>query len=342
MRKFTKTASVAFMILGVLAILISGCAAPASPPAGSPPDQSPAADPAQAAQLRIMSTSGTDKYFLTTGICAISDESALPVKVSHQTVSGDLEAARRLRAGDADIGMINVYVACMSQAGTYVFEEEGSWPDIRGMFAGPANTMGQFIVRADSDVKTFDDVKNKCKIATLMGLSQLYTRTILESYGKVENTDYVLIASSYTDMVDQIKDKTVDMIQFWSSAPSTHGQNIEADVPLRLLPVNDETIEVIKEKIDPSVYATIVAAGTYRGTTEDVATPATPTIFVCRSDLSDEAAYNFTKLTLENLEALIAIHPLAAEIRPENQVRDLPFPLHPGAERYLQENGYLD
>jgi len=289
---------------------------------------------------RIMSTSGSDKYFLTTGIGKISDDSNLPIKVVHQTVAGDAEAVRRLKAKTADIGMTNVFVASMFYNGSYTFKQDGAFKDMRALFAGPS-AVAQFAVRADSKIQSFEDIKDKTRLATFMGASQVYTKLILDAYGKQENVDYVFISSNYADMADQIKDKTVSVIQFWSGAPCPQGANIEADVPIRILPVNDKAIENIKNLIDPSVYPTVIKAGTYKGQTEDTTVAATPTYFIARADTDEETIYNFTKLVLENLDELAKIHPLAKEIDVNNATKGLPFPLHPGAEKYLKEKGYI-
>ncbi|EHL06262.1 hypothetical protein DesLBE_2722 [Desulfitobacterium sp. LBE] len=336
MKKMNKAVSVLVLTAMVL-MLISGCGSGAGSSGGNDQDkQKPAAN----TQLRIMSTSGGDKYFLTTGICKISDDSSLPIKVVHQTVAGDAEAVRRLKAETADIGMANVFVASMFYNGTYTFEKDGAFKEMRALFAGPS-AVAQFAVRADSPVKSFEDIKNKTRMATFMGASQVYTKLILDAYGKQENVDYIFISSNYADMADQIKDKTVDVIQFWSGAPCPQAENIEADVPIRLLPVNDQAIENIKKAIDPSAYPAVVKAGTYKGQAEDVTVPATPTYFIARANTDEETIYNFTQLVLENLDELVKIHPLAKEIDINNLTQGLPFPLHPGAEKYLREKGYL-
>jgi len=342
MKKISMMVSI-FMLLTMCLILVSGCTGSSdnnSNDSNSNVQNENTEKPAEAAQLRIMSTSGSDKYFLTTGICKISDDSNLPIKVVHQTVAGDVEALRRLKAETADIGMTNVFVTLMSYNGKYTFSSEGEFKEMSALFPGPV-PCSQFAVRGDSKIKTFDDIKNKTRMATFMGASQVYTKLILDSYGKKEGVDYVLISSNYADMTDQIKDKTVDVIQFWSGAPCPQGENIESEVPIRILPVNDKAIESIKNELDPLTYPYIIKAGTYKGQTEDVSVPATPTFFIARADADEEVIYNFTKLVLENLDELEKIHPLAKEIDANNLSRGVPFPLHPGAEKYLKEKGYI-
>ena len=48
-----------------------------------------------------------------------------------------------------------------------------------------------------------------------------------------------------------------------------------------------------------------------------------------------------TKQMFEHLDELKASHPAANGIDPAAAAKDLPVPLHPGAERYYKEAGLL-
>ena len=62
---------------------------------------------------------------------------------------------------------------------------------------------------------------------------------------------------------------------------------------------------------------------------------------VTHEDVSDETAYQMTKLMFEHLDTLKAAHSAAAGITLEDAVKGSPIPLHPGAERYYKEQGLL-
>ncbi|EPA96652.1 transporter periplasmic protein [Pseudomonas sp. G5(2012)] len=54
-------------------------------------------------------------------------------------------------------------------------------------------------------------------------------------------------------------------------------------------------------------------------------------ILVTRADLSDEVAYEMTKLLFENLTRLGNSHSAAKDIKLENAAKNLPIAMHPGA-----------
>ena len=90
----------------------------------------------------------------------------------------------------------------------------------------------------------------------------------------------------------------------------------------------------------PYIDATI-PAGTYDGQDADVQTVAVVNFLVTREGVSDETAYQMTKLLFENLPELEAAHKAAAQIKLENALNGMPIPLHPGAERYYKEKGLM-
>ncbi|MNE94925.1 hypothetical protein D3C80_1929450 [compost metagenome] len=85
----------------------------------------------------------------------------------------------------------------------------------------------------------------------------------------------------------------------------------------------------------------MIPAGTYDGQDVDIATVAIQNILVSHEDVSEEVAYQMTKLMFDNLERLGNAHSAAKDIKLEGAAKNLPIPLHPGAERFYKEVGAL-
>jgi len=98
--------------------------------------------------------------------------------------------------------------------------------------------------------------------------------------------------------------------------------------------------EVVEALGAPYIAATI-PAGTYQGQEADVPTVAVVNFLVTHEDVSEETAYQMTRLLFENLATLEAAHKAAAQIKLENALSGMPIPLHPGAERYYREAGLM-
>ena len=99
--------------------------------------------------------------------------------------------------------------------------------------------------------------------------------------------------------------------------------------------------EDVVAKLGAPYIAAKIPAGTYQGQEGDVGTVAIVNFLVTHSDVSDEMAYQMTKLLFENLPELEAAHKAAKQIKLENALNGMPVPLHPGAERYYKEKGLM-
>jgi TRAP-type uncharacterized transport system substrate-binding protein len=59
--------------------------------------------------------------------------------------------------------------------------------------------------------------------------------------------------------------------------------------------------------------------------------------------MDEDLAYAITKAVVENKERLVAGHKALSDFEPENAWRpeNINLPLHPGAERYYRERGWI-
>jgi TRAP transporter TAXI family solute receptor len=84
-----------------------------------------------------------------------------------------------------------------------------------------------------------------------------------------------------------------------------------------------------------------IPANTYPGQTEAANTVDLSTIMFARSDVSDDMVYDITKAIAENRDRLISAFAGFKDWQPEDLVKGTAIPLHPGAERYYKERGWL-
>lgn len=83
----------------------------------------------------------------------------------------------------------------------------------------------------------------------------------------------------------------------------------------------------------------VIPAGTYPSQKKDINTIAQPNFLAVRADVDEDAVYQITKTTYENLGFLNAIHAATKAMAIEKAISGLPLPLHPGAAKYYTEVG---
>ena len=151
-----------------------------------------------------------------------------------------------------------------------------------------------------------------------------------EDLGKVEFLPYA-------ESAELIKNRQLDATLQSSGLGVAFIKDLSATMDINIVAVPTEVVENVGAPYVPSV----IPAGTYDGQDADVTTAAIGNILVTHAGVSDETAYQMTKLLFENLERLKASHSAAAGITPEAAMTGLTIPLHPGAERYYREAGLL-
>ena len=74
----------------------------------------------------------------------------------------------------------------------------------------------------------------------------------------------------------------------------------------------------------------------------DATTLLTQSIMVVNKNVPDDAVYKYAKALCENVDKVKTIHKGLANFNPKNIWKDLGGPLHPGAEKYAREKGYIN
>ena len=63
---------------------------------------------------------------------------------------------------------------------------------------------------------------------------------------------------------------------------------------------------------------------------------------VTNASVPNEVVYTLTKAVFENFEDFKKLHPAFANLDPQDMIKaGLSAPLHPGAERYYKEKGWM-
>ena len=87
-----------------------------------------------------------------------------------------------------------------------------------------------------------------------------------------------------------------------------------------------------------------IPAGTYpkaSNAAEDVASASMGTTIAVSASMSPDLAYRITQAINDNADRVRRIHSSLADYDPASAGLRLGVPLHPGAERYYREKGWL-
>jgi TRAP transporter TAXI family solute receptor len=196
----------------------------------------------------------------------------------------------------------------------------------------------QIVATADSGIKTLADLKGKSlSVGAPKSGTELNSRAILAaaglSYKDVGKVEYLPFAES----VDLMKNRQLDGTLQSAGLGVASLKDLSTSTDVNMVAVPKEIVD----KIGPPFVSVLIPANTYNGQDKDVPTAAVINYLVTSSAVSDDIAYQMTKLIFESLPELANAHAAGKEIRLETAAAESPVPLHPGAIRYYKEKGLI-
>ncbi|WP_272010797.1 TAXI family TRAP transporter solute-binding subunit [Roseovarius sp. ZX-A-9] len=284
-------------------------------------------------------TGGT--YYPLGGMLAqlISNTAEIPdTKLSATAETGNASVANAQLLGRGEIESAFVAADILDAAYKGINQFDGTPNEnIRAIGALYPETV-QLVVRADSGIETFKDLKGKTISSGSPGSGQWQLLgDLLESHGMTRE-DVSEDFSSFSQSVDKIKDGNLDASLITAGSPTSSVTDLANGHEIRIVPLNGPAIAKLQET-QPYYANAILAGGTYKGQDDDVETLAVRAIWATHADVSDDIIYAVTKALYENTETLGNVHPKGKEISLDKALESVSVPLHPGAEKYYTEKG---
>jgi TRAP transporter TAXI family solute receptor len=293
------------------------------------------------AQTRLLiGTGGLAGVYYPIGgaIAKIITNKVKGIEATVQTSAAGMENLRLLSLKEIDMGLVqnsdayNAFNAKMFFQGKPIKNIRG----IAVLYPQPI----QIVVRADSDIKSFYDLKGKRVGVGAPGSGEETTFRRLMSVYKMTYDDIDEKLISLAEQAAQFKDRHIDAMWYVSGIPTSGILDVSSVLPIRLVPVTGKERDALIE-MDPYFIKSVVPKRTYPGMTEDVETIASPAYLICLESLKEDDVYRITKAIFENLQDLAASHKQGENIRLETALIGSTIPLHPGAEKYYKEKGVI-
>lgn len=271
---------------------------------------------------------------------AIGDEiqKTIPGSTVAVVEGGSISNLQGIENGQFQIGFSNGEAVPEALQGTGQFDKKAE--NVRWIATFYPNPF-HIVVRADSDIHSIEDLKGERVSPGIKGYSgELMFQKVLElngmSYDDLEAIDYV----GTNDSINLIRDGHLDAFVGVLATPSSTIQELDSSIGIRLIPLSEDTVHQMKEANEGFVPHTI-KGGTYSNFKEDTYTVAPFTTLLVNKDLDDETVYTLTKLVVENADKWkklnISLEPFDGQYSVDNMIG----PIHPGAEKYYKEAGYL-
>jgi uncharacterized protein len=297
--------------------------------------------PAARAQAFInVLTGGTSGVYYPLGVAIgkIYSDQIPGVKTQVQATKASVENLILLQQGRGEIA----FTLGDSLKAAWEGDEEAGFrarlDKLRGIGAIYPNYI-QIVATADSGIKTLADLRGKSlSVGAPKSGTELNSRAILAaaglSYKDIGKVEYLPFAES----VDLMKNRQLDATLQSAGLGVASLKDLSTSTDITVVAVPKEVVD----KIGPPFVSVLIPANTYTGQDKDVPTAAVINYLVTSSAVSDDLAYQMTKLIFESLPELANSHVAGRDIKLESAAIGSPVPLHPGAIRYYREKGLIN
>ncbi len=271
--------------------------------------------------------------------------------ISNKVQIGDRKFSATAETGNASVanstllgrqGIESAFVAANILDAAYKGEKqfEGkAIKNIRALGALYPETV-QLVVRSDSGINSFMDIKGKSVSSGSPGSGQWQLLGDLLAAHGMDRKDISEDYSSFSQSVEKIKDGNLDASLITAGAPTASVLELANHHEIKIVPLAGEPIAKLREN-QPYYAESILPANTYEGQTEDVKTIAVRAIWATHDKLDETVAYEIVKALYENTETLAKVHVKGKEISIDKALESVSIPLHPGAEKYYKEKGLI-
>lgn len=265
--------------------------------------------------------------------CITGDNEKLTVNV--KATAGSAANLRLIQQGFLDIAVTQSDTLMEAYNGEGTFSGNAC-EGVRAL-AGLYIEECQIVVRADSEIYAVSDLyKKRVSVGE-------------EESGVVRNAEQLMAVNgispdmvqeqhlSFSDSAAALENGAIDAFFVTAGAPTTAVSELSREMEIRVLSLDDTTIERITKQYQGYTVCTI-PADTYAGQTEEIRTVGVKAVLVAGNKLPDKTAKQLVETLFTHSEELRYATSVSA-LDKTFAVSDIPVPFHKGAAEWYSENG---
>jgi TRAP transporter TAXI family solute receptor len=276
-------------------------------------------------------------YPLGVAMAKMWSAAGIGVNVGAEATGGSVENARHIKSKTMEVGFVESLIADWAYKGQEMFKD-AKVENIRGLISLYPNTI-QTVVKADSGIKSYADLKGKKVACGIQGSSSvLAIRVVLETYG-IPFSEIKPQYLAYGPAMELLKDGQVDAVLVDAGAPTSSIIDIVSQHKVKILSIDRANIAKIIQKYPYFSSATVIPKGTYSGINEDVVTTGSLATLCIAAEMPDDLVYNMTKALIEKRDEVAKVHEKGKTIDLKTALNGFSIPIHPGALKYYKEKG---
>lgn len=245
--------------------------------------------------------------------------------------------------GKIQLGIAHAQLINMASKGKPPFKNKIE--NLRALCVLYSGAEEHFIVKADTGLNTYADIKNKkFPLKVYFNTKDSFMDIVGKEVMKAEGIDVADIEkfggqvknSSMGAALDLMRDGKIDAYSNVIQVPSSHVTDAGTTLKLNLLPMTKAGQKKVNEEL--GTYSTTIPKSAYNFLKADVPTVGATVVLFASTYLSDDEAYAVLKSIKDNFDYFRNIHGSLKGLKVA-QLKDVePVALHPGAAKFFKEN----
>lgn len=319
------------ILLTAMALFLAACGGND----GADGDSNEGGDSPSAISMLTGGTSGT--YYPLGGEMAkiISDETGIQTDALSSNASADNVIS--LQNEEAELAFVQTDVVAFAEQGINAFD--GNPVDNVLAIGSLYPETIQIVTTQDSGIESVEDLAGKTVSVGAPGSgTYVNAEQLLEVHGMTMD-DIDAQHLDFGESTGGIQDGNIDAAFITAGTPTGAVEGLGATADIKIVAIEQDKIDALIEEY-PYYAQDTIAAGTYAGQEQDIATVAVGAMLAVTESLSEDTVYEITKAIYDNAESIT--HAKGEFISPEAGVEGIGIDFHPGAEKYFKEAGVLE
>lgn len=241
--------------------------------------------------------------------------------------------------GDCEIAIAMQDAVMQAYTATGAYEDKDPATGLKALMRLWPNYV-QLVTTADTGIKSVEDLRGKrVGVGAANSGVEINARMILAAYG-VTYDDITPDYLAYGEAIDNMKNGQCDAVFVTSGLPNATVMDLGVQYDMVIVPIDGAGRDKLVSEY-PYYAKSVIPANTYNNT-EDVEGVFVYNIMLVRESLSDAMVYDMLEGIFANIGTIKASHNAADKnIDITFGVDDIQLPLHPGAEAFWKDNGYI-
>ncbi|HEX5779520.1 MAG TPA: TAXI family TRAP transporter solute-binding subunit [Xanthobacteraceae bacterium] len=285
----------------------------------------------------------TGVYYAVGGaVCRLlnKDRAKHGIRCSVESTGGSAFNINTIQAGELDFGMAQSDVAFNAIKGEGQYKGK-AFGDLRSVYSVHPEPF-TVLARKEANIAKFEDFKGKRFNVGNPGSGTRASMEQLLSAMGWKLSDFSLASELRADEHGPaLCDNKIDGFFYAVGHPSANIQDPTTTCAAQLVSLTGPAVDKLVKQYPYYAKATI-PGGMYANNAKPTETYGVLATLVTSAKVPDASVYELVKATFENFDEFKKLHPAFANLKPEEMVKNgLSAPLHPGAEKYYKEKGWL-